>query len=173
MLREEKHAEVEQIANRFAAAKAAFIAEYRGLTVAQMTQLRGKIRGVSGGMRVIKNRLALRALQQHPLDGIEQHLVGPTALATATSDPVLLAKVLVEFARECETLKIKGGNVEGRAVSARDIEALAILPSRDVLLSQLLSVMQGPARGVASVLAAVPRGLVTAMKAIGEAKSAS
>lgn len=172
MLRQQKVTEVELIAQRLRAAKAAIVAEYRGLTVAQMTELRAKVRDAHAGLRVVKNRLAKRAAKAAAVEGLDQHLEGPTALATAAVDAVLLAKALVEFAKENEFLKIKGGIVEGKAVGLAQLQALATLPSRAVLLSQLLSVMNGPARGLAAVLAAVPRSLVTALKAIGDTKSA-
>lgn len=170
MLRQEKAAEVDVITQRLQGAKAAIVAEYRGLTVSQMTDLRARVRGAQAGLRVVKNRLALLAAKAAKVEGLDQHLVGPTALATATADPVLLAKALVEFAKEHELLKIKGGVVEGKSVSLAQLLALAHLPSRDVLLSQLLSVMNGPARNLASVLAAVPRAVVTVIKAIGDKK---
>ena len=172
MLKAEKVAEVEQIADRLGKAKAAIVTEYRGLTVEQLTTLRAKIGEAEGGYRVMKNRLAKRALAVSPLEGIEVHLAGPNALATANADPVPLAKVLVDFAKENEALKIKGGNVEGKIVDLDQIRALAKLPSREILLSQLLSVLNAPARDMASVLAAVPRSLATVIKAIGDTKSA-
>ncbi len=171
MLRQEKATEVGLIADRLKTAKAAIVAEYRGLTVAQMTELRAKVRGAQAGLRVVKNRLAKRAAQSAQVEGLEQHLVGPTALATADVDAVLLAKALVEFAKDNELLKIKGGVVEGKSVGLAQLQALAKLPSREVLIAQLLGVMNGTARNMASVLAAVPRSLVTVIKAVGEAKS--
>jgi large subunit ribosomal protein L10 len=170
MLRPDKSTEVKRISERLQGAKAAIIAEYRGLTVSQMTELRSKIRAAEGGFRVIKNRLAKLALKDTPTDGIDGLLTGPTALATAQADPVPLAKVLVDFAKEHEPLVIKGGNVEGKPVDLAGIQALATLPGRPELLSMLLSVMHGPARGTASVLAAIPRSLVTVIQRIGESK---
>lgn len=170
MQRQQKTSEVELVTKRFAAAKAAIVTEYRGLTVDQMTQLRRKVRDGGGQLRVVKNRLAKLALKDAPMDGVASHLVGPTAIATADKDPVPLAKALIDFAKDNEIFVVKGGNVEGKAVDVAKIKALADLPSRDVLLAQLLGVMNGTARNLASVLAAVPRGLVTAIKAIGDKK---
>ncbi len=171
MLRPEKTTEVELIADRLRGAKAAIVAEYRGLTVAQMTELRSKVRKAQAGLRVVKNRLAKRAAKSAAVEGLDQHFRGPTALATATVDTVLLAKALVEFAKDHELLKIKGGVVEGKMLGLAQLQALAQLPSREVLLAQLLGVMNGTARNLVSVLAAVPRSLVTVIKAVGEQKT--
>jgi large subunit ribosomal protein L10 len=170
MQRADKGVVVDSIVKRLNGAKASIVAEYRGLTVDQMTALRNKVREAEGEVQVVKNRLTKLALVQSPTEGLDAHLKGPNALATAQQDPVPLAKALVEFAKEFELLKIKGGNIEGKAVNLSQIMNLATLPSREVLLSMLLSVMQATARDMASVLAAVPRGLVTALQAIANDK---
>lgn len=170
MLRQQKEHVVQSVAQQMSAAKATIVTEYRGLNVDQMTELRDKIREAQGSYRVVKNRLAKRALSEAPQDGVEELLVGPTGIATADADPVELAKALVDFAKDFEAFVIKGGNVEGKAIDTAGLEALAKLPSREALLSMLLSVMSAPARDMASVLAAVPRGLVTALKAIADTK---
>ncbi len=170
MQRQEKAVEMQEIGRRLTGAKAAIVAEYRGLTVAQMTTLRAKIRAADGGLRVIKNRLAKRALTEVSGPDISALFVGPTALATSTTDPVPLAKVLVEFSGENELFKIKGGAVEGKIVSFAQLQALAKLPSREILMAQLLGVMNGTARGLVTALAGVSRGLVTVIKAIGDKK---
>lgn len=172
MNRAEKAAELDLITGRLQSATAAIVAEYRGLNVEQMTALRGKVRGAHAQLRVVKNRLARRALGAASAGAMEDLFVGPTALVTAQKDPVPVAKVLVEFAEEHELLKLKGGVVEGQRVDLRQLKALAMLPSREQLLMQLLSVMNGTARNLASVLAAVPRSVVTVLKAIGDKKSA-
>lgn len=168
MQRADKGAVVDIVAERLSKAKAAIVAEYRGLTVEQMTSLRHKVTAADGKFQVVKNRLTRLALKKSPKEGIDAFLTGPNALATSDNDAVLLAKALVDFANDHELLKIKGGNIEGKVATARQITSLAKLPSREVLLSQLLSVLQAPARDMASVLAAVPRGLVTVLKAIGD-----
>lgn len=175
MKRSEKVDEVKAIEGMLSGVKAAIVTEYRGLTVDQMTALRGVVRNAYENdgavkLRVVKNRLAKRALQTVKIEGLDKLLEGPTALATAKNDPVPLAKALVDFAAENEIFKIKGGNIEGKFVDLKQIMALAKLPSREALMSMLLSVMQAPARDLASVLAAVPRGLVTALKGIADKK---
>lgn len=170
MQRQQKSQEVDLVAKRFSAAKAAIVTEYRGLTVDQMTTLRQKVRAGGGQLRVVKNRLAKIALKTSPLAGLEAHLTGPTAIATADTDPVLLAKALIDFSKDNEIFKVKGGNVEGQSVDLFKIKALADLPSREVLLAQLLGVLNGTARNMVSVLAAVPRSVVNVIKAIGDKK---
>ncbi len=172
MLRSEKVEEIKVIKERVSQAKATIVAEYRGLNVAQMTDLRSQLRGVEGGLRVVKNRLAKRAFSSVSMEQLNEQMVGPTAIATSVSDPVSLAKTLVDFANKNKQLVIKAGMVEGKVVNLPDITAIAALPSREVLLGQLLSAMQGVARNTVSVLAAVPRGLVNVLKAIGDNKSA-
>lgn len=172
MHKQEKAELVGSLSERFRSLKAAIVTEYRGLTVEQMTGLRKKVRQADGALRVVKNRLAKRAFQGASVTGLDDFLVGPTALATAVKDPVPLAKALVDFAKANDLFKIKGGVVEGKVLNTAQLTALAKLPSREELLSQLLSVMNGPARQLATVLAAVPRGLVTAIKAIGDKKNA-
>lgn len=172
MHKNEKIETVQELSTQFAKVKAAIVAEYRGLSVEQMTSLRKKVKGASASFRVTKNRLAKLALTTEALKaGLTPHLIGPTGIATSESDVVMLAKALVDFAKDNELFKIKGGMVEGKSVNAKGLEALAKLPSREEMLSMLLSVMQGPARGVVTTLSAVSRGLVTAIKAIGEKKS--
>lgn len=172
MLKSEKTSEIQMLSDRLGAAKAAIVAEYRGLSVEEMTELRMKVREAESSIRVIKNRLAKIAAANAGLENLDGLLSGPNALATADADPVPLAKALVEYAKDHEIFQIKGGVVEGKAVGVAELKALADLPSREVLLAQLLGAMNGTARNLVSVLAAVPRGLVTAIKAIGEQKDA-
>lgn len=170
MLRSEKVTEIQDITARLRGAKAVIVANFRGLTVEALTKLRQDIGKADGQIKVVKNRLAKRALAEVPTAGVEEHLRGPSALATATKDPVPLAKALVDFAKDHEQLEIKGGCVEGQVLTLERLKALALLPSRAVLLAQLLGVMQGTARNLASVLAAVPRSVVTVLQAIADSK---
>lgn len=170
MLRSEKVTEIQEITTRLRGAKAVIVTGFRGLTVEALTKLRQDVSKADGQLKVVKNRLAKRALTEVPMAGVEEHLRGPSALATAATDPVPLAKAIVEFAKDNELLEIKGGCVEGQVITLARLKALATLPSREVLLSQLLGVMQGTARNLASVLAAVPRSVVTVLQAIADSK---
>lgn len=151
----EKKRQVEEIAARLKECAATVITDYRGLNVAQMTELRKQLREAGVEFKVLKNTLVSRAANSVGLGELDAVLTGPTAIAFSKEDPVAPAKVLSEFAKENEALKIKGGVVEGRIVDVAQIEKLAKLPSRDGLLSMLLSVLQGPIRNFALAVKAV------------------
>ncbi|MBI4367671.1 MAG: 50S ribosomal protein L10 [Deltaproteobacteria bacterium] len=166
MHRTGKVAEVEQLTERFAKAGTTIFADYRGLTVAQLTALRGKMRAANAALKVVKNRLAKRAFTSARIAGVDPFLVGPTAIASSTADAAAVAKALVEFAKDNEKFQLKGGVVAGKVVNVAAIKALALLPSREVLLAQLMGLLKAPAGQMANVLAAVPRKLVMTLKAI-------
>lgn len=166
MNRTQKAHTVEQWTEKFGKARAAIFAEYRGLTVAQLTQLRTKMRGAQGAFNVVKNRLAKRALDAAKIAGLDQFFTGPTAVASSDGDAAALAKTLVDFAKDNEKLKLKGGYIEGKTIDFSGIKALATLPSREVLLAQVFGLLKTPASQLVNVLAGVPRQLVTVLKAI-------
>ncbi|MBI4126816.1 MAG: 50S ribosomal protein L10 [Deltaproteobacteria bacterium] len=171
MNRTQKEVEIQKLGKQFSEAKAFLFSGYRGLKVQAITTLRGQLRKERVGLKVVKNRLVKRVLAERGLNDLEQFLDGPTALAWAESDPVSAAKVLVEFAKENESLVLRGGWLEGKTITLKDIETLAKLPSREVLLAKALGSMQAPATNFARVLAAVPKALVTALNAIKEKKA--
>lgn len=148
-VREEKQQLVAEITEQFGRSKAIIVTDYRGLTVAQATELRSKLREAGIDYKVLKNTMTRRAAQAANLTGLEEYLTGPSAIAFSYDDPVAPAKVLYDFARKNKALELKGGVVEGRAVDAKEVESLASLPSREGLLSMLLSVMQAPVRNLA------------------------
>ena len=145
MNRAEKIASVEALVGDFKKANIAVLAEYRGLTVGQMTKLRRAVREVDGRCRVAKNRLALRAVDGSPYAPLGAMLKGPTALIIGFTDPVAIAKVAVKFADEMPKLAIKGAVLDGQVVPPAGVKALAALPPREVLLAQLLGLLQAPA----------------------------
>lgn len=171
MNRQEKELEVGKLNERFEKAKAVIFAAYRGLKVAEMTELRMKLRKSASSMKVVKNRLVKRVLGDKGLKELEKYFREPTAIATSESDPAAVAKVLVEFAEDHEPLKLKGGYLEGKIMDRAQIESLARLPSREVLLSKALGSMMSPATNLACVLAALPQKLVRAINAIKEKKA--
>lgn len=131
------------------------IADYRGLNVAQVTELRKQLREAGVEFQVLKNSLVRRATAAAELSELDEVLVGPTAIAFSTEDAVAPAKILSDFAKKNDALKVKGGVVEGKVVSVEQIKALADLPSREGLLSMLLSVLQAPVRNFALAVKAV------------------
>lgn len=151
---EEKQRFVNEVSERLQSSVCTIVADYRGLTVAQMTDLRNQLREVQVELKVAKNTLVRRAVADTSLQPLEQYLVGPTVVAFS-ADPIAPAKVLTSFAKRNEQLKVKGGVVEGRVVDDAQIKALADLPSREGLLSMLLSVLQSPVRNFALAVKAV------------------
>jgi large subunit ribosomal protein L10 len=170
MNRTEKSNEVSKLKQRFENAKAMFFADYRGLTVAEVTELRQKLYAQQSAMKVVKNRLAKLAFKDLKVEGMDSFLKGPTAIASSDADAVVPAKILVEFAKTHEKLQLRAGYMEGVVLDVKSIIALAKLPSREVLLSKMLGSLQAPATNLVNVLAAVPRGLVTALAAIRDSK---
>jgi len=145
---------VSDLATKFRESTTTVVTDYRGLTVAQVTELRKKLREADVEFQVLKNTLVRRATAQTDLTELDQHLTGPTAIAFS-KDVVAPAKILAEFAKKNDALKVKGGVVEGKVVDLDQIKALAELPSREGLLSMLLSVLQAPMRNVALAVKAV------------------
>jgi large subunit ribosomal protein L10 len=169
--RKEKQAVVSEVSDRMARASAVILTDFSGLKVEQMTELRQKLKDSGLDYLVVKNTLLKLASQGTDSEQLTQDLTGPNGLGFSYDDPVELAKVLVDFAKDNPKLDIKEGVLDGKIISAVEVSALAKLPSREVLLGQLLGVMNGVARNFVSVLAAVPRGLVTALKQIEEQKA--
>lgn len=131
------------------------VADYRGLNVAQVTELRKQLREAGIEFQVLKNTLLRRATAAAELTELDAVLTGPTAIAFSETDAVAAAKILNDFAKKNDALKLKGGVVEGKVVDEAQIKALAELPSREGLLSMLLSVLQAPMRNFALAVKAV------------------
>ena len=170
MNRDQKVQEVKSLAERVEKAKTLIFAGYRGLKVSEVTDLRTKLRKGQSTFKVVKNRLMKRVLKEKGLEQLDAYFRDPTALATSDTDPINPAKILVEFAKANNRLEIKGGFMDGAVLTAKDIDALAKMPSREVLLARALASMQAPATNMAGVLAAIPRKLVYALNAIKATK---
>jgi large subunit ribosomal protein L10 len=146
---------VAEIAEKFRASKSTVIVDYRGLNVAEVTELRKRLREAGVEFKVYKNTLTRRALAEVGLEGLNDVFTGPNAIAFSKEDVVAPAKILSEFAKDHEALEIKAGVIEGNIATLEEINALAKLPSREGLLSMLLSVLQAPIRNFALVTKAV------------------
>ena len=146
---EEKQQRVQEITDLLTRSVSTIVTDYRGLNVAEVTELRKQLREVGIEYHVYKNTLTRRAAEAAKLGGVDELLSGPTALAFGFDDVVAPARVLFNFARQHKALELKGGIVEGRPVTAAEVESLATLPNRDGLLSMLLSVLQAPMRNFA------------------------
>jgi len=150
-----KAAIVEEVTEKFKASSSVVVVDYRGLTVDEVTRLRKQLRDANVEMKVIKNSILTRAAKAAGLEGLEEVFTGPTAVAFSNEDVVAPAKIIDEFAQDAKALEIKGGIIEGKVSSVEEITALAKLPSREGLLSMLLSVLQAPVRNVAYAINAV------------------
>ncbi len=170
MNRQEKQQEVQSLTDRFQKAKALIFADYRKLKVSEMNELRSNLRKSESSLKVVKNRLVKRVLEQEKLNDLEQFLDGPTALASTETEVAGVAKALVDFAKDHNSLKVRGGWLEGKLIGLKEIDALAKLPSRDVLLGRVLASMNSPATNMACLLKALPEKLVRTVKAIEETK---
>jgi large subunit ribosomal protein L10 len=163
---EEKVREVEQLVGVLGDAKSVILTDFIGLNVQEVSDLRAKCRVAGVRYKVVQNTLAKLAIQK--IDGmqeLESLLQGPNAWATHDSDQIVAAKVLSEFAKDNDKLEIRAGFMDGRMVSTDEIQALAKLPSREVLLSQTLSALQSPMAGFAGVCSALLRGVATVVDA--------
>jgi len=167
---EQKQAVVAEVAARLAGAQAVIVAEYRGLNVARVTQLRARARKSGLYLRVLKNTLARRAVQGTPFEKLADRMVGPLMYGIA-SDPVAGAKVLSEFARENELFVIRGGAMPNAVMSDKDVKALALLPGREELLAKLAGTLQAPLVRLVRTLNEVPGRFVRTLAAVRDAKS--
>ncbi len=157
---------VTSLASRLKRSPTIYVTDFTGLDVAQITQLRRKLRAAGAEYAVVKNTLVRRALAAAQVTGIDDHLDGPTALVLGGADPVASAKVLADFAKEHEKPAIKAGLVEGKAVSPAEVKQLAALPSKPELLSQLAGSLQGPLAGFVGMLNGLMWNMLGALEAL-------
>ncbi len=150
-----KAEQVAAVAEQFKNASSVVVVDYLGLTVEEATNLRAELRKAGVQFSVIKNSVLTRAAKEAGLEGMEDIFKGPSAVAFSNEDVVAPAKILADFAKKIEALEIKAGVIEGKVSSREEIEALAKLPSREGLLSMLLSVLQAPVRNTALAIKAV------------------
>lgn len=151
----QKAQRVSEVAEQFKNASSVVVVDYLGITVEEATNLRTELRNAGVQFAVVKNSILSRAAKESGLEGMDDVFKGPSAVAFSNEDVVAPAKILADFAKKVEALEIKAGVVEGKVSSKEEIEALAKLPSREGLLSMLLSVLQAPVRNTALVFKAV------------------
>jgi large subunit ribosomal protein L10 len=166
---EEKMAVVAELTEHLRYAQAIVLAEYRGIGVAHMTQLRSKARDAGVYLRVLKNTLARRAIADTPFAGLSDKMIGPLAYGIS-SDPVAGAKVLNDFAKGNDKLVIKGGAMANYVMDAKGVQALATMPSREELLSTLMGTMQAPVTKFVQTLNEVPTKFVRGLAAVRDQK---
>jgi large subunit ribosomal protein L10 len=169
---EQKQAMVSEISAKLKGAQSVIVAEYRGLDVGRVTQLRSKARKSGLYLRVLKNTLARRAVQGTPFEKLSDQMVGPLMYGIS-QDPVSGAKVLSEFAKDNEQFVIKAGAMPNSLMSAKDIKALALLPSREELLAKLMGTMQAPVATLVRTMNEVPGKFVRTLAALRDQREKS
>lgn len=170
MNKTEKQQEIEALRSRLADARNAFFIDYRGLTVAQVSDLRRKVRATKSGYRVVKNRLAIIAARETPLKGHDAYFDGMTAVVWNEADPVALAKVLHEFSKTAPVMKVKGGVLEGKEVAAKELETITQLPGRPELIATFAGMLRSPMTKFVSVLMAPMRDFASVLRQVAESK---
>lgn len=173
MARPEKVQAVQEIAEKLKQSQGVVLVDYRGLNVKAMTELRAKLREAGVELKVVKNTLTSRAAQAIELEGLDPYLEGPTAAAFGFDDPVAAAKVLSDFAKSHEALQLKAGVLNGKVIDADEVAALAKLPSREQLVSQVLRGLQSPIAGLVNVLNGPIRNLAYVLEAIRKEKESA
>ncbi len=173
MNKTEKAEMVEALSGDLAKSSNAILFAFAGLKVPEVTELRRQVRGTQSKYLVVKNTLALRATKGTALESVAEHFTGATAVAYNQSSPVALAKVLTTFAKANPNLVFKAAVIEGKAVAASEIKAIAEMPSREELVARLLFLMQSPLRRLVTVLNGPVRNLAGVMSQIADQKSKS
>ncbi len=166
----EKVEQVSALSQKMSAAKSIFMADFTGLDVASVTELRRALRGASVDYQVVKNRLAKRAAADAGLDGLSEYLSGPTAMTFAQEDPLEPARILQKFIDKGGKLAIKSGVLDGDLLSPEQVKQLALLPTHDELIVKLMGLVRGPLYGLAGVLSGLLRGLVGTLAALEESR---
>jgi large subunit ribosomal protein L10 len=164
---------VEEIKDKFAAAQAILLADYRGLSVKEMQELRRNLREAGAELTIYKNSLSEIAMRELALPSVASFLAGPTAFVFVGDDPVAPAKALTAFAKEHEALELKGGLVESQVVDAASVKAIASLPSREEMLAKLLGTMINPLVGFARVLNGPVEAFARTVQAVADQKAAA
>ncbi|NBP54283.1 MAG: 50S ribosomal protein L10 [Actinobacteria bacterium] len=172
-IREEKAAVIAEVRGKLEAADAAIVTEYRGMSVTALAALRRELRNAGAEYKVYKNTLARFAVREAGLEALEEFLTGPTAIAFVKGDAAAAAKALREQAKTNPLLVVKGGVVGTTAMSKKDLDVLADLPSREVLLAQFAGALQAPLVKTAGLLQALPRNMAYGLKALIDQKEAA
>jgi large subunit ribosomal protein L10 len=164
---------VVEIKDRLNQAGALLLADYRGLTVKEMQELRNNLRAAGGELKVYKNSLTEIAIRELALPSLDEYLAGPTAIIFTGEDPVAPAKALTAFAKAHKALELKGGLVENQVVDADGVSAIATLPSREELIAKLLGTMLNPLTGFARVLNGPVEAFARTVQAVADQKAAA
>ena len=169
--REQKQKDLESLTEQFKSASAGMLVGFKKLTVAKDQELRRSLREAGATYSVVKNTLARKAAEGTPFAAANDHFKGVTALALAEGDPVQLSKAISKFVKDNpDIFSFKAGVVQGRVVALKDVEALATLPSKEVLISKIMFLINAQAQRLATVISAVPRNLAVVVGQVSEQK---
>ena len=171
MNRDQKAAVIEEVAAQITSSDAVFAVDYRGISVPQAAELRTRLRDANASFRIVKNTLTERAADQAGADGLKGLLEGPTAMTFVSGDAALAAKALRDFRRAHQLLEFKGGWMNGAALSADEVDAIAQLPSRDVLYGRLVGMVASPLTGLAGARGGLIGGLARQLQQVAEQKT--
>ena len=168
MKKSEKTALVEDLSSSFGRASIALVSEYRGMTAAESTEMRKRLRAVRGEMRIAKNTLVRHAIKGTKFEALDSNLGGQISLILSYEDPVVLAKTFTSFGPLGEKLKLRGAVLDGKVLTAPEVEALSKLPSREVIFGQLLGLLNAPATQLVRLLNEPGSYLARVIDAIGK-----
>jgi large subunit ribosomal protein L10 len=169
--RDQKAAVIEEVAGQIQEADAVFAVDYRGISVPQAAELRTRLREADSSFRVVKNTLTERAADQAGAEGLKEYLDGPTAMTFVRGDAAMAAKALRDFRRATQLLEFKGGWMNGAPLTPEEIDAIAQLPSREVLYGRLVGMVASPLTGLAGALGGLIGGLARQLQQIAEQKA--
>jgi large subunit ribosomal protein L10 len=170
MNREQKAAVIDEITAQITESEAVYAVDYRGITVAQAAELRGKLREADATLRVVKNTLTVRAADKAGAEHLKPMLEGPTALTFARGDAAAAAKAVFEYARATGLLPFKGGMLNGEALAPEQVQSIARLPTRDVLNAQFVNIVASPLTGLVTSLSNLISGLARQLVQVAEKK---
>ncbi|MDF1524791.1 MAG: 50S ribosomal protein L10 [bacterium] len=173
MGRADRDKQVQELHELFSAFEMAVLADYRGLTVEELSNLRTKLRDVEARFRVVKNTLSIRAADGTPLEAVKEYFTGPVAILYTAGDPVGPAKALMDFIKSNDKLEVKVGVLSGEAISAAEIKLLAAMPSKDVMIAMALASMSAPATNFVRTLSEIPSSFVRVLGSIQRQKEAA
>ena len=173
MLRNEKDAVIAEVEQLFANTENLFVSDYRGLTVAELAELRGKLRESGAQFKIVKNTLGGIAADKAGREPVRELLAGPTGVTFCGDDLVGAAKALADFAKTHPQLEVRGGLLDASLIDAAEVKALASLPPRDVLIAQLVGTMAAPMTGLVTVLQGTISGFVRALDQVAQQRAAA
>jgi large subunit ribosomal protein L10 len=169
--RDQKSAVIDEVAGQIQESEAVFAVDYRGISVPQAAELRTRLRDAGASFRIVKNTLTERAADKAGAGALKELLEGPTAMTFVRGDAAMAAKALRDFRRANQLLEFKGGWMNGAPLTAAEIDAIAALPSRDVLYGRLVGMVASPITGLASAMGGLIGGLARQLQQIADQKT--